>query len=221
MKHHPNRVQRLVAVIALMILASLVRAHAADWSKCAKRYPRAALGSFATFPSPKGVYTVRVNKMGNVEVLHGAKRMVIANAVPVDLPLAEIGWAVDARGFWITASDGGLIGTWHTNLYFIQGDRVVRHDQVFASIESDMQKRFGCISAANPANIGVVEWADGGQQIHVLAEVPPSSLCRQMGMRVGYVLSVPSFQILRVLDESELMRHWKNDLGSRFRDKTE
>ena len=130
--------------------------------------------------------------------------------------LAELAWSPDSSAFFITESDGGLVGTWDTRVYLIEGNRVRR-----AYVSQEVAKRFKttykCREPEEP-NIGGIRWIEGSQRLLLVAEVPPHSSCRDMGKIRGYIVRMPTGKITRELDEKTLVAQWGQWLGVRLKD---
>lgn len=134
----------------------------------------------------------------------------------------EVLWAPNASALTITWSEGGIVGNWRVEVLLITGEGV-EHVRVSKPTRKDFMKRYQC-DTGNPEianeepNLGAVKWLEGHRKLLLIAEVPPHSSCPQMSMIMGYVVSVPSGQIVERLEESKLRARWAEVLGSRLSD---
>ena len=129
--------------------------------------------------------------------------------------IAEMAWAPDSTAFYITATDGGDVGTWLTTVYLIEKGRVRRID-VRDEIMKRSMKQYSCIEPEKP-NIAAIKWLEGSAKLLFVAEVPPHSSCPDMGKLFGYIVSIPSGNIVEELDEKKLGAQWARYLGLRIR----
>jgi len=119
---------------------------------------------------------------------------------------AELGWSSDSKGFFVTWSDGGTVGTWQTFVYLIEEGRVSRVN-VSKEVERDFKKSYECFEAEAP-NIAGLNWLHGSRRLLLVAEVPPHSSCPQMGLFAGYIVSVPGGKIIERLNQRQLTAAW-------------
>jgi hypothetical protein len=129
--------------------------------------------------------------------------------------LAELGWAPDSRAFFITWSDGGLVGTWRTSVYLIEAKRV-RHVDVTQGIRREAKKNYRDVQT-EALNIAAVKWLKTSQNLLLVGEVPPSSYYSEMGKVIGYSILVPSGKIVEQFDQNTLRATWAYALGPRLR----
>ena len=128
--------------------------------------------------------------------------------------LAELGWSPDSTAFFVTESYGGVVGDWHVTVYLIEDGRV-RGIDVTRQVVKEFNKHYRCRAPHRP-NIGAVKWMNGSRSLLLIAEVPPHSNCPEMGKVRGYVVAVPTGQIVDEFDEAKLIADWGHYLGKRF-----
>ncbi len=128
--------------------------------------------------------------------------------------LAEIGWSPNSNAFFLTESLGGAVGEWRVTVYLIE-DGKVRVVDVSEEIMKEFEKHYECKEQEVP-NIGAIKWIDEFETLLLVAEVPPHSSCTEMGKIRGYLVAVPSVQILKEFDEPTLRKKWGEFLGERF-----
>jgi len=132
-----------------------------------------------------------------------------------NLPVTEILWSPNSKYFAVNESDGGLVGTWTSHLYKLdESDKPIK-----VPLEKSIRKIIDllphCQTEEN-ANFGVVAWLRGGNEILVIAEVPPHSSCRNMGEITGLRISLQTRRVIERLSERVLRKNWSSVLGCRF-----
>jgi len=130
-------------------------------------------------------------------------------------PVAELAWAPDSSGFFITESDGGLVGSWQVSVFLV-GKTLIQKANVTQEVERQFKKTYTCKESEEP-NVAGIGWLKGSQQLLVVAEVPPHSSYQDMGKIMGYVISTSNGEILMELRQGELSAHWEPYLGSRLK----
>lgn len=128
--------------------------------------------------------------------------------------LAELSWAENSKGFFITESLGGATGEWRVTAFLIRNGEVHRMDIAENAI-NEFKKTYECKKAEEP-NIFGITWMNGTERILLVAQVPPHSSCPEMGNLMGYIVSVTSGDIIEEIDQKELLSEWKGHLGERF-----
>ena len=136
-------------------------------------------------------------------------------------PLAEMAWCPDSRAFFLTQSDGGNVGGWFLNVY-LMSDKYVKLIDITQQVKKDFMTRYKCVVPEDPTaneepNIAAIKWFNDSKELLLLAEVPPHSSCPEMGKLMGYVVSVPSGNILSRYEEQHLRARWGRFLGERHR----
>lgn len=129
--------------------------------------------------------------------------------------VAELGWAPESNGFYITQSDGGLVGTWYTTVFMIKVDSV-RSIDVSRSVVTDFKRRYVCSGPEEP-NVAAIAWLKDSERILLVAEVPPHSSCPEMGKIRGYIVEVATGNIIGTMSEAEIKAGWAKYMGPRPR----
>jgi hypothetical protein len=128
---------------------------------------------------------------------------------------AELAWSPDSTAFFITATDGGWVGTWNVRVYIIENG-TVRYCDVTKAVIKRFEKHYKC-QEPQPPNIGAIRWLKDSKNLLVAAEVPPHSNCHEMGKRMGYIVEIPTGRIIQEVDEKELKGRWGKYLGERLK----
>jgi hypothetical protein len=92
----------------------------------------------------------------------------------------------------------------------------VRRIEVTREVEREFKEKYKCVEP-QPPNIGGIKWIDSSDKLLLVAEVPPHSNCPQMGLIMGYVVSLPSGKIMERFDLANLNIVWGNQLGLRLK----
>jgi len=139
----------------------------------------------------------------------------------------EIMWSPDSAALALTSSDGGLIGSWGVQVYFVNGDRL-RPADVTQEVRRDVAHAYpACVGIpCSPndkkmfedvtwVNVAAIAWVDGSKQLAVLAGVPPSSRYgANMGKVKGYLVEVPSGHIVQTFTKRAFVSRWKRDINT-------
>ena len=148
-----------------------------------------------------------------LQVRRGGRYLIPPGSFGVET-LAELLWAPDSSALLLTQSEGGHVGNWQVVLLQLDEGAVTRFDVAAAAVGA-FKKHYSCVGPEEP-NVGAVAWVKGSEQVLLALEVPPHSSCPQMGMLRGYLVQVPSGQIVEELAEPELRRRWGGSLGLRL-----
>ncbi len=145
----------------------------------------------------------------------------------------EVAWSPDSRAFFVTYSDGGLVGSWHVLVYSVEGKtltsidvaKAVREDLVgrFPPCKTGGYKNLACSDQEIRAfrkdldwvNVAAIKWLGGSNKLLLVSQVPCSSrygfnMCRYM----GYIVSVPSGKILSRYSKRSFHKQWGRYCGN-------
>jgi hypothetical protein len=134
---------------------------------------------------------------------------------------AEVAWAPDGKAFYITQSDGSIAG-FLTKIYRVEDSQVEQMPDINRTVQQDFDRRHKCVVSQNgrviadDANIAALGWAYGSSQILVVAEAPPNNFCNQSSYFEGFLLSLPSGEILERYTPQALVHGWSKMLGDRL-----
>jgi hypothetical protein len=136
---------------------------------------------------------------------------------------AEVGWAPDSTRLFVTWSETGQLGPWHTQIYNVTGTGLAEIPGVTRHVRPDMIRRMkrapvpkdfatqeeramwsGLDYCADDA-VGV-QWLNGSGEILVAALGGPDSGCKYMGDFVVYRIDVATGKILQTYSEKEAQR---------------
>lgn len=135
--------------------------------------------------------------------------------VPINPPLVEVKWSPDSRHLFINASDGGIVGSWNVKVYSVDARGLIKELDVGDSVRKSI-KDFPQCEEREFANIAAVAWLANGNELLLVAEVPPHSTCSNMGSVRGFRMSSTTGEILEQVSERMLKRRWGAFLGCRL-----
>ena len=165
-------------------------------------------------PSPNGRFIVTGAHLDLAFTANGKRTLL--NIPMLNVPLMEVLWSPDSRGFAVTVSDGGLVGTFETHVYLIDVNGKPVYQNIQKVVSPIATKKQRCIPDDETANIGVAAWLKGSREVLIVAEVPPHSSCRNMGDIGGFIVDVKSKKVGKRISEKELWSKWAKFLGCRF-----
>jgi len=168
------------------------------------------LGREASFYSPDRKKLVRVHAEAVTVVIDGKQ-------YPTDFWLkssAELGWAPDSSRFFLTWTDGGETGGWHTQVYDVSSDGVHELKGIEDAPRKDFNqsirvlpipkdelkgapRHFWDISQYCYPNVVGSQWLNGSNELLVSVLVPNLGDCRYMSEFNVYRVAIPSGQILQ------------------------
>jgi hypothetical protein len=126
---------------------------------------------------------------------------------------AELLWAPHSRAIAVTANDGGAVGGYETAI-LVRPAKGHHWRQI--DLTDKVSKLFApwmrCDGDEEP-NVAAIGWTSGRRLI-VVAEVPSHSSCANKGAFTGYVVDVPSGDVLMEIDRQTLRRHYGGMLGT-------
>lgn len=176
--------------------------------------PKGKSGHILRMHSPDGQIRVSATIGGTTEstnvVLAVCRRdrcdkLVIPNGVG-----AELLWAPGSNSFALTWSDGGTVGTFHTDVYVVSDETVKK-----IPLSPIVLKRFGrpvkCEISESP-NVVAVAWES--KDILVLAvQIKPHTICDSAGTFRAYSVDVRDMSILRTYSQIDAKKEFSTQLG--------
>ena len=129
---------------------------------------------------------------------------------------AEVGWAPDSTRLFVSRTESGQLGPWHTQVYNLTESGLVELAGVTRHVRPDMVRRMrraplpkwvdtrekrGLWSSLEYCADDVVgsEWLNGPDEILVAALAGPDSGCKYMGDFVVYRIQVTTGKILQTI----------------------
>ena len=129
-------------------------------------------------------------------------------------PNEEMMWSPDSRALFVTADDGGAIGTYELTVIGRSGGRVITRD-----LSRWLRGRFGrpvrCFEP-EPWNVAGVAWLDGSSRLLAAVQILPHSNCDSMGTYVVYEVDPWRRRVLARFNQVEAKRRFRNLLGPRL-----
>lgn len=140
---------------------------------------------------------------------------------------AELGWAPDSQHFFLTWTNGGDTGTWHTELYSIMNAKLRKITGFESTVRSDFEHRIRQLPipkfASNmdrqywlgkeycEANLVGAQWVKDSQELVISALVPNVGICRFASRFEVYRVAVPSGKILQRYKPREAYKEFDRD----------
>jgi hypothetical protein len=141
---------------------------------------------------------------------------------------AEVGWAPDSARLFVTWSETGQLGPWHTQVYTVTETGLVEIPGVTRLVRPDMilrmrraalpewvdtrEKRAMWSSLEYCADDAVgSQWLNGSSDVLVAALAGPDSGCKYMGNFVVYRIDVVTGKILQTYSQKDAHRIFGND----------
>lgn len=128
----------------------------------------------------------------------------------------EIGWSPASDRFFITYSDGGLVGNYQVSAYRIVAGRWEQLD-VSGNVQREFLRGYPKCSDPETPNLFGVAWSGDGQRLLVAAQVLNHSNCDDMGTFRLYEVAVPGGAILRRYSQLEAKAVFYGLLGPDLR----
>ncbi len=170
-------------------------------------------------PSPDGQKVIQVRGF-HVRLLMDGKRYWTPFGNMHD---AEVGWAPDSNRLFVTWSESGVLGPWHTQVYDVTHTGLVEVPGVTRNVKPDLISRMK--GAPLPSWVGTREvramwtsleycaddvvgsrWLNGSTELLVSGLAGPDSGCKYMGDFVVYRIQVATGKILQAYSEKESQR---------------
>lgn len=136
---------------------------------------------------------------------------------------AEVGWAPDSTRLFVTWSESGELGPWHTQVYDVTetglveisgATRHVRTDLILRMKKAPLPKwittreeraMWSTLDYCADDAVGL-QWLNGSEEILVAGLAGPDSGCKYMGDFVVYRIEVETGKILQVYSENDAQR---------------
>lgn len=180
-------------------------------------------GRVLTLPSPDGKNIIQVrNETVGIVIDGKSYRTKLGEKTS-----AELGWAPDSQHFFLTWTDGGDTGTWHTELYSVTGARLRKITGFESHVRSDFERRIrhlplpGFANAMDrqywlakeycDANLVSAQWLNDSQELLISALVPNVGICRFASKFDVYRVAVPSGKILQRYRPREAYKEFDQD----------
>jgi hypothetical protein len=185
-------------------------------------------GRWLDLPSPDGEKIIQVRGF-HVRLSINGKRYWTPFG---DVHDAEVAWAPDSTRLFVTWSESGQLGPWHTQVYNVSANGLAEIPSVTQRVRPDMIRRMR--RAQLPKWVATAEeramwssldycaddivgsqWLNGPGEILVAALAGPDSGCKYMGDFVVYRIDVATGKILQTYTEKDAQRIFgKEDLPS-------
>ena len=129
---------------------------------------------------------------------------------------SAVEWSPDSKAFFVTTSDGGANGWYHTLVFFVGSNSLTEIDPTPVVLTSFGQP-VKCDVPEDP-NVGAITWLHDSGDILIAAEIVNHSNCDSFGTFKAYEVSLPDLRIVKTYDQIEAKKLFRNSLGWEIRD---
>jgi hypothetical protein len=127
---------------------------------------------------------------------------------------AEVGWSPDSAAFFLSYSDGGNIGTYHVQVFYV----TVSGLRMIEPIEDGRRLLTPNCFEPEWANVAAIKWMrSDSSSLLIAAEVPPHSSCASMGTFRAFEIGLPDGRVLAEYDQIAAKKSFRRDLGVELR----
>jgi hypothetical protein len=141
---------------------------------------------------------------------------------------AEVGWSPDSTRLFVTWSESGELGPWHTQVYNVTETGLIEIPGVTRRVRPDMIRKMKSAPFPNWVStpekralwsalyycaddaVGV-QWLNGSSEILVAARAGPDSGCKYYGDFVVYRIGIATGEILQTYSEKEAQRKFGDE----------
>lgn len=167
-------------------------------------------------PSPDGKKVIRVRGFRVRLLINGRQHWTPFG----DMHDAEVGWAPDSTRLFVTWTETGELGPWHTQVYDVTESGPVEISGVTRHVRPDMLRRMKRAPipkwVAAPQERAMwrfldycaddvigSQWLNGSAELLVAAMAGPDSGCKYMGDFVAYRIEVATGKLLQAYSAKE------------------
>jgi hypothetical protein len=127
---------------------------------------------------------------------------------------AELAWSPDSKAFFMTWSDSGLDGEYHTLVFYVS-ERDLRR----VNLDLAAKRAFGHpIPLPCDTNVVGVAWLDGSRRILIAVQVPPLSICDSYNTFRAFEVSLPEAVVIHSYGQIPAKKKFWTYLGKDLRD---
>ena len=124
---------------------------------------------------------------------------------------SAVEWSPDSKAFFLTTSDQGGEGWYHTLVYFVAKDGIRQVDPtplILAAFGHPVR----CGRPEDP-NVGAIKWLSDSRHILMAAEIIGHTICDSYGTFKVYEVALPELKIVRTYGQLEAKRLFQDSLG--------
>ena len=124
---------------------------------------------------------------------------------------SAVKWSPDSKAFFVTTSDQGAEGWYHTVVYSVEEDSITEVDPtplVLAAFGHPVK----CGWFEDP-NVGAITWLSSSERILIAAEVMGHSNCDSFGTFKAYEVALPELKIVKAYGQIEAKKLFRSSLG--------
>jgi hypothetical protein len=197
----PRIIVLFVALLPLGLVSAQTQSQSPPPATDANWRSFAAPGSqgVSDLPETGAKWIYAPDRSSSIKMMPEAVSLVAPNGSETDLSnfigsmnLTEFKYSDDSTAVFMNSSLGGLVGDWHTHIYRFRDGNAQEFDIVKVLRASGLPKS----NADCDPNIYSIAWLRQSSQLLVLAEIPPSSGCVNMGLSRGYVVDLDHHRVI-------------------------
>lgn len=124
---------------------------------------------------------------------------------------SAVEWSPNSKAFFLTTSDDGANGWYHTLVYIVTKHRIKRLDPtplVLAAFGHPVK----CGWPEDP-NIGAIKWLSNSRRLLLAAEIIGHTNCDSYGTFKAYEVALPELKIVRTYGQIEVKQLFHGSLG--------
>jgi hypothetical protein len=173
-------------------------------------------GDARTIPSPDGKKAIVIRPPQNPDSAETHTVSVEANGREYRTSIgawvnAEAVWSPDSKAFFVTYSDGGLVGTYHVKIVYMEAEALRIVEPV-----PNGRRLFAptCFDPERP-NVAAVRWmGEDSSRLLIAVQVPPHSSCARMGTFKAFEIAVPDGTVLANYGQLNTKKLFMDALGA-------
>ena len=126
-------------------------------------------------------------------------------------PNQELMWSPDSQALFVTADDGGVVGTYELTVIWRRGGKVASRD-----ISGWLGRQFGRpVRCFEPEtwNVAGVTWIGGSHRLLAAVQIPNHSNCDDMGGFAAFEIDPIRMRLLAMFNQIEAKRRFHGALG--------
>lgn len=134
----------------------------------------------------------------------------------------EVLWAPDSKAFFVSYSEGGLVGFYRTEVYYVE-ENGLRRTEPTNQVEdeaSSWMKRFKCDPREDfrePPNLVGISWLGDSTRLLLAAQIATHSVCDSYGTFRAYQIELPEGTVTKQYDQIQAKRKFWNEMGFELR----
>jgi len=130
---------------------------------------------------------------------------------------SELAWSPDSRAFFLTYSEAGLDGDYHTCIIYVSSKGIRR-----LSVDRITRRAFGnpvkCLEPSSIVNVVGVAWLEDSKRILVAAQIVPLNICDSFNTFKAFEIYLPERIVVKPYEQLTAKKKFWNYLGTFLRE---